>query len=83
MAVRKERFEDEQQDRTEESKEEKKPQQQRRPVTKEAIERLQKFREELMEGRNGELFEDSTEILRQEREKRTQHLMDVVEGRVE
>ena len=45
------------------------------PVTREAIERLLRFREELIKETNGVLFEDSTEILRQEREKRTRHLM--------
>jgi hypothetical protein len=51
-----------------------------RPVTREAIERLLKFREELIQESNGQLFEDSAEILRQEREKRTQHLMQVISG---
>ena len=46
-----------------------------RPITREAIERLLKFREELIQETNGQLFEDSAEILRQEREKRTRHLM--------
>ena len=50
-------------------------QRQHRPVTREAIERLLKFREELIQETNGQLFEDSAEILRQEREKRTRHLM--------
>src|SRR5712691_11403589 len=45
------------------------------PVTREAIERLRKFREELKQETNGVVFEDSTEILRQEREKRTCYLM--------
>lgn len=45
------------------------------PVTREAIERLLRFREELIKETNGVLFEDSTEILRQEREKRTRYLM--------
>ncbi len=50
-------------------------QRQHQPVTREAIERLLKFREELIQETNGQLFEDSAEILRQEREKRTRHLM--------
>ncbi len=45
------------------------------PVTREAIERLLRFREELKKETNGILFEDSAEILRQEREKRTRYLM--------
>jgi hypothetical protein len=48
---------------------------QHHPVTREAIERLLKFREELIKETNGVLFEDSAEILRQEREKRTRYLM--------
>jgi hypothetical protein len=48
---------------------------QHRPVTREAIERLLSFREELIKETNGVLFEDSAEILRQEREKRTRYLM--------
>ena len=51
-----------------------------RPVTREAIERLLKFREELIQETNGQLFEDSAEILRQEREKRTEYLMQVLSG---
>jgi hypothetical protein len=46
-----------------------------RPVNREAIERLRIFREELERETNGIVFEDSTEILRQEREKRTRYLM--------
>src|SRR5712691_9738179 len=49
-------------------------------VTREAIERLLKFREELIQETNGQLFEDSAEILRQEREKRTKQLMQAVTG---
>jgi hypothetical protein len=51
-----------------------------RPVTRKAIERLLKFREELIQETNGQLFEDSAEILRQEREKRTKQLMQAVTG---
>ena len=49
-------------------------------VTGKAIERLLKFREELIQETNGQLFEDSAEILRQEREKRTEYLMQVISG---
>ncbi len=45
------------------------------PVTREAIERLLKFREELIQETHGHLFEDSAQVLRQEREKRTRYLM--------
>jgi len=51
-----------------------------RPVTRETIERLLKFREELIQETNGQLFEDSAEILRQEREKRTMQLMQAATG---
>ncbi len=50
------------------------------PVSREAIERLLKFREELIQETNGQLFEDSAEILRQEREKRTKQLMQAATG---
>jgi hypothetical protein len=56
------------------------PQLRGRPVTCEAIERLRQIREEIMKDRNGELFEDSTELIRQEREKRTEYLMQVISG---
>jgi hypothetical protein len=58
----------------------KKTPRQHRPVTREAIERLRQIREEIMKDRNGELFEDSAEILRREREKRTEYLMQVFTG---
>jgi hypothetical protein len=51
-----------------------------RPVTSETFERLRQIREEIMKDRNGELFEDSAEILRREREKRTEYLMQVFTG---
>jgi hypothetical protein len=47
----------------------------RRPVTREAFERLMKFREKLLKETKGELFDDSVEILRQQREERTRQLM--------
>jgi hypothetical protein len=56
------------------------PQRQGRPITREAIERLRQIREEIMKGRNGKLFEDSAELIRREREKRTEHLMQVISG---
>ena len=45
------------------------------PITKEAIERLKQFREELIRETNGHVFEDSAELIRREREKRTRYLM--------
>ena len=51
------------------------PQLRGRPITREAIERLRQIREEIMKDRNGELFEDSVEMIRQMREERTNQLM--------
>ena len=46
------------------------------PVTREAIEQLRQLREAIMQDRQGKPFgEDSTEMLRQEREERTRQLM--------
>jgi hypothetical protein len=56
------------------------PQLQGRPITREAIERLRQIREEIMQSRNGKLFEDSAELIRREREKRTEYLMQVISG---
>jgi len=56
-------------------KEESMTHQERRPVTREAFERLMKFREKLLKETKGELFDDSVEILRQQREERTRQLM--------
>ena len=51
-------------------------QQEHRPITREAIKRLRAIREEIMRDRGGKPFEqDSTELLREEREKRTRQLM--------
>ena len=47
---------------------------QRRPVTPETFERLHQISEEIMKDRNGELFEDSTELIRQMREERSREL---------
>ena len=51
------------------------------PVTRESIEKLRELRELIMKDRGGKPFEeDSTELLRKEREKRTEHLMQVATG---
>jgi len=47
----------------------------RRPVTRETIERLHRVREEILQERQGKLFEDSAEMIRQMREERTRQLM--------
>ncbi len=52
-------------------------QRQRRPATRRMLEELQQVSEEIMRSRNGKLFEDSAEMIRQERDKRTRYLMQV------
>ena len=47
----------------------------RRPLTPEFLEQVYRKHEQLMQESNGKLFEDSTEIIRQQREERTRHLM--------
>ena len=47
-----------------------------RPVTRKTLEGFRKIREEIMRDRGGKPFEeDSTEMLRQQREERTRQLM--------
>ena len=46
-----------------------------RPITQEAIERLRRIREKIAEENKSGPFEDSTELLRQQREERTRELM--------
>ena len=50
-------------------------QRQRRPVTRRMLEELQQVSDQIMQRRNGKLFEDSTELIRQMREERTRELM--------
>lgn len=45
------------------------------PVTREAIERLRRLREQIFQEHNGQFFEDSAELLYQQREERTRQLM--------
>ena len=45
-----------------------------RPVSRESVERLLEAREQIMQERGGRPFTDSTEIIRQMREERSQHL---------
>lgn len=47
----------------------------RRPLTPELLKQVYRVREQIMQGTNGKLFEDSTEIIRQQREERTRQLM--------
>ena len=51
-------------------------QRQRRPVTNKTLEQLSKISDEIMQSRDGKLFEDSTEMIRQMREDRTRYLME-------
>ncbi len=46
----------------------------RRPITQETIEIFRQLQQDSMQGRNGEPFSDSTEIIRQMREERTKEL---------
>ncbi len=45
------------------------------PVTPELLEQVYRVREQIMQESKGKIFEDSTEIIRQQREERTQQLM--------
>lgn len=58
------------------------PEQRRgRPITREFVESLRQFQEQWKRDHPGVVLDDSVELIRQMREERTQHLMDVVEGR--
>ena len=48
--------------------------QQRRPATRRMLEELRQLREAIMQDRNGQPFEDSTEMIRQMREERSREL---------
>lgn len=45
-----------------------------RPVSRESLERLLRTREQIIRGRQGRPFSDSTEIIRQMREERSKYL---------
>jgi DNA polymerase elongation subunit (family B) len=49
-------------------------QQQRKPLTRETLEHVYQVHEEIMEHTNRRIFEDSTELIRQMREERSQEL---------
>jgi hypothetical protein len=49
-------------------------QEEARPISQEALERLLRTREQIMQERQGRPFTDSTEIIRQMREERSQYL---------
>ncbi len=50
----------------------------RRPITKEAIERLMATRDAIFREHGEQMFEDSTEMIRQMREERTRHLEELL-----
>lgn len=50
------------------------PQQEPRPMSRKSLERLLRTREQIMQERQGQPFTDSTEIIRQMREERSQYL---------
>lgn len=54
--------------------EERVPQQEPRPMSHESLERLLRTREQIIQERQGRPFTDSTEIIRQMREERSQYL---------
>jgi 2'-5' RNA ligase len=47
----------------------------RRPLTPELLEQVYRVREQIMQWTNGKLFEDSSEVIRQQREERTRQLL--------
>ena len=47
----------------------------RHPMTYKTVERLRQFRERIMQENDGKLLEDSTELIRQQREERTRQLL--------
>ncbi|GAC1616114.1 MAG: hypothetical protein NVS4B11_03870 [Ktedonobacteraceae bacterium] len=60
-----------------------KTEQPRHPVTRKSSERLHMLREKTLADRKGKPFEDSTEMIRQMREERTQYLEDASRGDVQ
>ena len=52
-------------------------QQEYRPISKETVEGLLRLRNQIRQNHPGEVFEDSTEIVRRMREERTQYLSEL------
>ena len=50
-------------------------QRQRHPIPNDFLEQVYKVREQVIKDSKGEIFEDSTELIRQMREERTKYLM--------
>ena len=55
-------------------------QRQERSLPDDFLEQVHRIREQVIQDSKGELFEDSTELIRREREKRTEYLMQVISG---
>ena len=53
---------------------------QERSLPDDFLEQVHRIREQVIQDSRGELFEDSTELIRQEREKRTKQLMQAATG---
>ena len=56
------------------------PRRQERSLPDDFLEQVHRIREQVIQDSKGELFEDSTELIQQEREKRTEYLMQVISG---
>ncbi len=54
---------------------------QKTPITRKSSKTLRLLRQQALADRNGKPFEDSTEMIRQMREERTQHLLDISSGK--
>lgn len=54
---------------------------QKTPMTRKSSKTLCLLRQQILADRNGKPFEDSTEMIRQIREERTQHLLDISSGK--
>ena len=54
--------------------------QKQHPLPDDFLEQVYRVREQVIQDSRGELFEDSAELIRREREKRTEHLMQVISG---
>ena len=55
-------------------------QRQERSLPDDFLEQVHRIREQVIQDSKGELFEDSAELIRREREKRTEYLMQVISG---
>ena len=53
---------------------------QQRSIPDDFLEQVHQIREQVIQDSKGELFEDSAELIRRGREKRTEYLMQVISG---